>query len=49
MTASIEAVNQDHAPLFSLAGYVVLDLLGAGSFGSVYKVRGVVVMAVSTR
>ncbi len=40
IAASIDSVNQDHAPLFTLSGYIVLDLLGSGSFGSVYKVSG---------
>jgi len=40
ISSNIKDINQNHAPLFSLAGYVVLDLLGSGSFGCVYKVRG---------
>ena len=35
---NIEATNQHKAPIFSVSGYIVLDLLGSGSFGSVYKV-----------
>ena len=36
--ANIDATNQNKAPIFSLGGYAVLELLGSGAFGSVYKV-----------
>ena len=38
LAASVEATNLNRAPLFSLAGYSVIELLGSGAFGSVYKV-----------
>ena len=38
MLASIDAINQSKAPIFSVGGYAVLELLGSGAFGSVYKV-----------
>ena len=38
MCSCIEAMDHEHSLLFSIAGYVVLELLGAGAFGSVYKV-----------
>ena len=38
---NIEATNQLKSPIFSVGGYTVLDLLGSGSFGSVYKVNQV--------
>ena len=37
--ANIEAANHNRAPIFSIAGYAVLELLGSGAFGSVYKVN----------
>ncbi len=37
--ANIEATDQNKAPIFTVGGYAVLDLLGSGAFGSVYKVR----------
>ncbi|XP_048881155.1 serine/threonine-protein kinase Nek10 isoform X2 [Brienomyrus brachyistius] len=36
---SIEAVNLHRSPLKVINGYAVLDHLGSGAFGSVYKVR----------
>ncbi len=38
MLSNIESINQLRAPIFSVGGYAVLELLGAGAFGSVYKV-----------
>lgn len=38
MQANIEAINMNKSPIFSIAGYSVLELLGSGAFGSVYKV-----------
>ncbi|XP_035261278.1 serine/threonine-protein kinase Nek10 isoform X2 [Anguilla anguilla] len=35
----IETVNQNRAPLKVINGYAVLDHLGSGAFGSVFKVR----------
>lgn len=35
---SIEAVNLHRSPLKVINGYAVLDHLGSGAFGSVYKV-----------
>ncbi|XP_015212928.1 serine/threonine-protein kinase Nek10 isoform X3 [Lepisosteus oculatus] len=36
---SIETVNQNKAPSKIINGYAILDHLGSGAFGSVYKVR----------
>ncbi|XP_016319803.1 serine/threonine-protein kinase Nek10 [Sinocyclocheilus anshuiensis] len=36
---SIETVNQNRPPLRVINGYAVLDHLGSGAFGSVFKVR----------
>ncbi|XP_040900683.1 serine/threonine-protein kinase Nek10 isoform X1 [Toxotes jaculatrix] len=36
---SIEAVDQNRPPLKVISGYSVLDHLGTGAFGSVFKVR----------
>lgn len=36
---SIEAVDQNRPPLKSISGYSILDHLGTGAFGSVFKVR----------
>ncbi|XP_055067731.2 serine/threonine-protein kinase Nek10 isoform X1 [Misgurnus anguillicaudatus] len=36
---NIETVNQNRPPLRVINGYAVLDHLGSGAFGSVYKVR----------
>ncbi|KAJ8290649.1 hypothetical protein GJAV_G00015830 [Gymnothorax javanicus] len=36
---SIEMVNQNRAPLKVINGYAILDHLGSGAFGSVFKVR----------
>ncbi|XP_059423113.1 serine/threonine-protein kinase Nek10 [Carassius carassius] len=36
---SIEMVNQNRPPLRVINGYAVLDHLGSGAFGSVFKVR----------
>ncbi|KAI1886135.1 hypothetical protein AGOR_G00210890 [Albula goreensis] len=36
---SIETVNQNRAPLKVINGYAILDHLGSGAFGSVFKVR----------
>lgn len=38
MQTNIEAINQDKAPIFSIDSYAVMELLGSGAFGSVYKV-----------
>lgn len=38
MQANIEGIDQNKAPIFSIGGYAVLELLGSGAFGSVYKV-----------
>ncbi|XP_062841367.1 serine/threonine-protein kinase Nek10 isoform X2 [Trichomycterus rosablanca] len=35
----IDAVNQNRPPLKVINGYAILDHLGSGAFGSVYKVR----------
>ncbi|XP_030641204.1 serine/threonine-protein kinase Nek10 [Chanos chanos] len=35
----IETVNQNRSPLKLINGYAILDHLGSGAFGSVYKVR----------
>ncbi|XP_021244509.1 serine/threonine-protein kinase Nek10 isoform X1 [Numida meleagris] len=36
---SIESVNQNKAPTKHIGNYAILDHLGSGAFGSVYKVR----------
>lgn len=36
---SIEAADQNRIPLKVINGYSVLDHLGTGAFGSVFKVR----------
>lgn len=36
---SIEAVDQNRPPLRAINGYSILDHLGTGAFGSVFKVR----------
>lgn len=36
---SIEAVDQNRPPLKSINGYAILDHLGTGAFGSVFKVN----------
>lgn len=36
---SIEAVDQNRRPLRVINGYSVLDHLGSGAFGSVFKVQ----------
>lgn len=36
---SIEAVDQNRAPLKAISGYSILDHLGSGAFGSVFNVR----------
>lgn len=36
---SIEAVDQNRPPLKVINGYSILDHLGTGAFGSVFKVR----------
>nr|XP_014349446.1 PREDICTED: serine/threonine-protein kinase Nek10 isoform X1 [Latimeria chalumnae] len=36
---NIESVNQDKAPTKFIGNYAILDHLGSGAFGSVYKVR----------
>lgn len=35
---NMETVNQNRPPLRVINGYAVLDHLGSGAFGSVYKV-----------
>ncbi|XP_043920696.1 serine/threonine-protein kinase Nek10 [Protopterus annectens] len=39
ITENIESVNQNKAPTKFLGNYAILDHLGCGAFGSVYKVR----------
>ena len=36
--SNIEATNKRRAPNRTVGSYVVLELLGSGAFGSVYKV-----------
>ena len=38
MQANVEAINMNKSPIFSIGGYSVMELLGSGAFGSVYKV-----------
>lgn len=35
---SIDAVDQKRPPLQTISGYSILDHLGTGAFGSVFKV-----------
>lgn len=35
----IHNTNQNRAPMFYVGGYAVLEHLGSGAFGSVFKVR----------
>ena len=39
MQNSMAAIDHNKAPIFSIEGYAVLELLGSGAFGSVYKVK----------
>ena len=36
---SIQAIDQNKPPSHYIGDYAVLDLLGAGAFGSVYRVK----------
>ena len=36
--SNIQATNQNKAPSHSIGSYEVLELLGSGAFGSVFKV-----------
>lgn len=36
---SVKAVDQNRPPLKVISGYSILDHLGTGAFGSVFKVR----------
>ena len=36
---SIEAIDQNKPPSHYIGDYAVLDLLGSGAFGSVYRVK----------
>lgn len=36
---SVAALDQNHPPLRTIHGYSVLDHLGSGAFGSVFKVQ----------
>lgn len=38
---SIEAVDQNRPPLKAINGYSILDHLGTGAFGSVFKVNDI--------
>lgn len=39
LQANVEALNHNKTPIFILGGYAVLERLGSGAFGSVYKVQ----------
>lgn len=39
---SIETVNQNRPPLKVINGYAILDHLGSGAFGSVFKVLPII-------
>ena len=42
MTSNIEATNRKRASSRTVGSYAVLELLGSGAFGSVYKVSYVI-------
>ena len=41
MRDTVESFSQNHAPSRMIADYDVIEVLGSGAFGTVYKVRKV--------
>ena len=39
LQTNVEKINQNKDPLSTIGGYAVVELLGSGAFGSVYKVH----------
>ncbi|XP_076326720.1 serine/threonine-protein kinase Nek10-like isoform X2 [Tachypleus tridentatus] len=39
VSLAVDNLNKQRCPLFKVGGYLVLDLLGSGAFGSVFKVQ----------